>query len=83
MAYIQRELNAVGRRGAAAHSIEHSFASTVSSGWLDVEPRRGSHAAKPVSSLNTQRRNVTHKGQAIKISECRPLWLMVVTMVTQ
>lgn len=36
------------------------------------------HTARPVSSLNTHRHTVTHKGQAIKISKCHPLcgwWL--------
>lgn len=53
----------------------------VYSGLPDVEPRCWSHAVRSVPSLNT-RHNGTHRGQAIKISEC-PQWLMVVTMVTE
>lgn len=74
------EMPSEARRCGALHRV---LGSTVSSGSLDVEPRHGSHAARAVSSLNTHWCNVTHKGQAIKISECRPLWLMVVTMVTR
>lgn len=64
-------------------ALHRERGSTIYSGWPDIEPRRGSPTARPVSSLNTHRRTVTHKGQAIKISECRALWLTVVTMATR
>lgn len=64
-------------------TLHRERGSTIYSGWPDIEPRRGSPTARPVSSLNTHRRTVTHKGQAIKISECRALWLTVVTMATR
>lgn len=52
-------------------ALHRGLSSTVYSGSLCVEPsraepRRRSHTAGPVSSLNTHRCTVTHKGQAIK-----------------